>query len=392
MNDPLPQAALRNDMPGIQPEAGFSPEMQMLLAQQLMEAFPGPVMLWEYPAPRRPILLQLNTTARQWNAGTVTPGCGPEQFLSHTPALITAIYQALENNAVGPLSLEGWPDNSGKKRGLLVRFIPIGPTLILNTIQEITDFQGIAHYIDERKQAEIKLQTQTQELRTRNEELNIFTIAIAHELKNELTFVVALAEFLESEAENISRKIILEHASTIAYHGRKMGRVIKELQLLIDVREKRIEMKPLDMQQIVEETLHRLESQLKSTRARIKLPTSWPKALGYGPWVEEIWFNYISNALKYGGNPPHIELGSLTQTDGRLQFWVKDHGPGLKPEEQQKLFTPFPDLRPHNTEDNEVHGLGLYIVRFIAEKLGGQTGAESQLNQGSRFYFVLPPA
>ena len=59
------------------------------------------------------------------------------------------------------------------------------------------------------------------------------------------------------------------------------------------------------------------------------MPRAWPTAIGYGPWIEEIWANYISNALKYGGPSPQVEVGSTLQEDGTIRFWTRDHGPGL---------------------------------------------------------------
>jgi len=123
-------------------------------------------------------------------------------------------------------------------------------------------------------------------------------------------------------------------------------------------------------------------------------------ALGYMPWVEEIWVNYLSNAIKYGGRPPRLELGADPLPNpppqageglggGMIRFWVRDHGAGLTPEDQARLFTPFTRLDQVRVKG---HGLGLSIVRRIVEKLGGQVGVESQVGQGSTFSFTLPGA
>jgi two-component system sensor histidine kinase/response regulator len=100
-----------------------------------------------------------------------------------------------------------------------------------------------------------------------------------------------------------------------------------------------------------------------------------------------VWANYISNAIKYGGRPPHIELGATAQDDGMVRFWVRDNGAGLTPEEQTRLFIPFTRLDQVQVKG---HGLGLSIVRRIVGKLGGQVGVESQVGQGSVFSFTLP--
>jgi two-component system, sensor histidine kinase and response regulator len=102
--------------------------------------------------------------------------------------------------------------------------------------------------------------------------------------------------------------------------------------------------------------------------------------------VEEIWVNYLSNGLKYSGQPPRLKLGA-TKSGDVIRFWVRDNGPGLSQEAIAKLFTPF--TRLHKATVEEGHGLGLSIVQRIVKKLGGEVGVESQLGVGSVFYFTL---
>jgi signal transduction histidine kinase len=133
---------------------------------------------------------------------------------------------------------------------------------------------------------------------------------------------------------------------------------------------------------------------VERSQAEIVLPDTWPVALGYGPWVEQVWVNLLSNAIKYGGQPPRVELGTDVNEDvrlpkGRTRFWVRDNGPGLAEEEISRLFVPFTRLDQARAEG---HGLGLSIVRRIVEKLGGGVGVESEPGEGSLFYFALPLA
>ena len=173
-----------------------------------------------------------------------------------------------------------------------------------------------------------------------------------------------------------------------------MSKIIDELLLLSELHKSEVETRPLDMVNIVAESVGRLTDDIKDTQAEIiwPYPPEWPAALGYGPWVEEVWVNYLSNALKYGGTPlaaPRIELGAASQPDGMACYWVRDHGRGITPEKQSRLFAPFTHL---NQVRPRGHGLGLSIVRQIVEKLGGQVGLNSQVGEGSTFYFALPAA
>ena len=175
------------------------------------------------------------------------------------------------------------------------------------------------------------------------------------------------------------------------------GSIIDELLLLASVRKvDDVEPRPLDTEAIVFNVLQRLADLTESHKADIVLPDIWPIAWGYAPWIEEVWANYISNAVKYGGSPPRVELGatvaSIDEKDDDvpnvIRFWVKDNGDGLSEEQRARLFIPFERLEQVRVKG---YGLGLSIVQRIMEKLGGASGVESSgcPGEGSLFYFEL---
>jgi two-component system sensor histidine kinase/response regulator len=218
-------------------------------------------------------------------------------------------------------------------------------------------------------------------------ELDAYAHTVAHDLKNPLTILIGFSSLLEKHFAEMSAEELRHNLQTIGQNGRKMHNIIDELLLVASVREiKDIEMQPLDMAHWVAEAQKRLAHMIEEHEPVIILPATWPVALGYGPWVEEVWANYLSNAIKYGGRPPRIECGATVQLDDVICFWVRDNGPGLTPEEQARLFTPFERLHQVHAEG---HGLGLSIVRRIVEKLGGQVGVESGVGRGSVFSFTL---
>ena len=233
------------------------------------------------------------------------------------------------------------------------------------------------------------LQQRTTQLQARNEELDAFAHTVAHDLKNPLTNIIGFAEALDKHCERMPAEELRGHLHRIAQNGRKMSRIIDELLLLAGVRKMEVKVEPLDMASIVSEAVQRLADMIEEGHAEIRLPDTWPAALGYAPWVEEVWVNYLSNAIKYGGRPPRIEMGATVQPDGMVRFWVRDNGPGLTPEAQARLFTPFTRLDQVRAEG---HGLGLSIVRRIVTRLGGQVGVQSELGQGSTFTFTLKRA
>ncbi len=251
------------------------------------------------------------------------------------------------------------------------------------------------------------LQQRTIELERRNEELDAYAHTVAHDLKNPLNVLTTYASWLMVEYETMTPAEITQGMETVFKGARKMSDIINNLLLLASAHKAKVTPTPLDMGEVIAESLLRLETLISEQHAVIQSPKTWPTAIGYAPWVEEIWANYISNAIKYGGNaeagiPPQVELGfsrldaepaapesiaAKIQNPNAIVFWVRDNGRGLTPEEQSRLFTSFERLGRLNVEG---HGLGLSIVLRIVERLGGQVGAESAPGQGSTFWFTLP--
>ncbi|HZY40834.1 MAG TPA: PAS domain S-box protein [Anaerolineae bacterium] len=228
------------------------------------------------------------------------------------------------------------------------------------------------------------------ELQTRNEDLDAFAHTVAHDLKNPLHLVVGFAETLVEADETLTLAEQTGALRNIARNARKMNNIIDELLLLAEVRKTQMVPRPLDLARILADAQQRLTDMIDDSQAEISVPATWPVVMGYAPWVEEVWVNYLSNALKYGGQPPRVKLGAELLLDGMVRLWVRDNGLGLSPEEQARLFTPFARLDQVRARG---HGLGLSIVRRIVEKMGGQVGVVSVglPETGSLFYFTLPP-
>ena len=226
-------------------------------------------------------------------------------------------------------------------------------------------------------------------LREQVDELDAFAHTVAHDLKNPLSYIITMAEFINVQyADKIPEALVphLQKMENASYRG---VNIIDELLLLSSVRKQDIKLGPVNMSHVISQAQDRLSFMMTNYAGEISAQDSWPTALGYGPWIEEVWVNYLSNGLKYGGKPAVLELGATPQPDGMIRFWVKDNGPGLTPEKQAILFTEFVRLKQVRVEG---YGLGLSIVQRIVNKLGGNVGVHSTLGDGSTFYFDLPPA
>lgn len=223
------------------------------------------------------------------------------------------------------------------------------------------------------------------------EDLNAFAHTVAHDLKNPLSAVIGMAGLLYEEFDLLPADEKIKLLRVIEEEGYAMSRIIDELLLLSSLRRsEQVSISPLNMASIVDTTLQRMDYLIRECGAQITLSRKdWPNALGYGAWVEEVWSNYVSNALKYGGSPPYVVLGADDPVDGMVRFWVRDNGPGIPPEAMDRLFTRFTRLDQTRARG---HGLGLSIVQRIVTRLGGEVQAESLPGEGSLFSFTLPRA
>ena len=236
------------------------------------------------------------------------------------------------------------------------------------------------HDTSERKIAELEREKLIREL-------DAYAHTVAHDLKNPLALTISYSELL-AEMHPFTHENQAIYLGRIQKNGRRMLRIVDELLLLATIiGQDHIPMEPLNMSDLMQAVLDRFEVTIKQTQAEINLPEQWPMALGYGPWIEEVWANYISNALKYGGKPPQITVGSDASETGMVRFWVKDNGQGLDLAAQQRLFQEFERLGQKRVQG---HGLGLSVVRRIIERLNGEVGVESEIGTGSLFYFTLP--
>ena len=225
------------------------------------------------------------------------------------------------------------------------------------------------------------------ELRNQNAQLDAFAHTAAHDLKNPLNGILGTVELARFACEDQNIPAIQEELEKIANLTNKTSDIIEALLLLAGTsKHTQLFLEPFDMGYVMPKVRERMEFMLEEYDADLHMPEEWPFVSGYPAWVEEIWVNYLSNALKYGGRPPQVELGYDEEPE-QVRFWVRDNGPGLSAEQQDELFVPFSRL---HTQRAEGHGLGLSIVRQISERLGGVAGVESTPGQGCSFYFTLP--
>ncbi|NWG18135.1 MAG: tetratricopeptide repeat protein [Chloroflexi bacterium] len=260
----------------------------------------------------------------------------------------------------------------------------------MKSLQTIHDVETARLEAEAQRQKNASLQAQIERHQQSIADLDAYADMVAHDLKNPISIITGYAELLLQDLDAVLDPQSRSYLVGIADVSGKMDELVGELLNLARVRKQEISPQPVDMEAVFRQAMRRVEHLVSRYHAAIKLKTALPAAFAYPAWVEEIWVNYLTNALKYGGQPPHIEVGAAPAASGLVRYWVRDNGDGLTPEMQAKVFSG--KYERFGKFHIEGHGIGLTVVKTIVDKLGGEVGVESDglPGHGSTFSFSLP--
>jgi two-component system sensor histidine kinase/response regulator len=209
-------------------------------------------------------------------------------------------------------------------------------------------------------------------------DLDAFAYTVAHDLKRPLSLIIGYSDLLLGEYETMPKEELAECLQAIDQAAQKMNDSINELMLLVYVRdEEKVEIIPMDMESVVAEALARLDYLIKRRAVKITQPAQWPKALGYAPWVEEIWYTFISEILRVDASPLHIDIGASDEKGNKARFWVQVSDRGFTAEQQARL-------------GRIIGGFKSDLVKRVLKNLGGTFGAVGDIGYGGELYFTLP--
>jgi len=183
------------------------------------------------------------------------------------------------------------------------------------------------------KEANLLLTTEIHEKEKLIVDLDAFAHMVAHDLKNMLGVIVSGSGLIKSGIDDMTKDELLEINELVNLSAVKTMHITNELLTLATIRQQEVKLVPVNIQKVILDSISRLNNMILEHDAILKVPENLPQVMGNEAWLEEVWINFISNALKYGGTPPVIQFGCDILSDNRVKYWIKDNGKGLEKED-----------------------------------------------------------
>ncbi|HEX4327358.1 MAG TPA: ATP-binding protein [Burkholderiales bacterium] len=309
-------------------------------------------------------------------------------------ALEAAWETALAHPGPFGLELRLWHASTQRHRHVSVRGVPLigadgAPGEWIGTISDIDDQRRAEQELRElNTELETRVASRTAELEAANKELESFSYSVSHDLRSPLRAVAGFARLLwEDHAEQLDEEA-RRKLGFVQGEAQRMGVLIDDLLAFSRLGRQAMQSGPLEMQKIAHDVYERLLVQHAGPPVKFQLGTL-PPAQGDRVLLEQVWANFLSNAIKFSAKREHpvIEVGAVSDEKEHIYF-VRDNGAGFDPRYTAKLFGVFQRL--HDAEDFAGTGVGLALVARIVNRHGGRVWAEGKLDHGATFYFTLP--
>jgi signal transduction histidine kinase len=230
------------------------------------------------------------------------------------------------------------------------------------------------------------------ELARLNELKNNFLGMAAHDLRNPLSNVYALADLIQKKDENLDeqQKRFIQHIKTL---GKSMLDLVSELLDVSVIESGEVDIKriPDNIVSLIETSIilnkdlarkKEIEIQFKTNTDTIILDIDRVK-------IDQVITNLLTNAIKFSNRNTQINI-TLEKKESELLIEVKDKGQGIQKDEISNLFKPFKRTSTISTDGEKSTGLGLFIVKRIIDAHNGNIKVESEIEKGTVFTITLP--
>lgn len=308
-----------------------------------------------------------------------------------TPPLVWAAFRfgPRETGTTGALiaAIATWATLSG--RGPYAALPPNAALLVLQAFLVVTMLtaMSLAAVVRERSRASELLAAKARDLERSNAELEQFASAASHDLQEPLRNILLQVKMLERDGGAALLPPASEYVRIARESGFRMQGLIRNLLKYARIGRLGGERRPIEASDVLRGVLADMRVAIEESRAILSVDPL-PRVRADPHELGEVFQNLVGNAIKFRGeHRPEIEIGAENRGSDWV-FCVRDHGIGIRPDDQERVFEVFQRLNSRERYPGE--GIGLATCRRILERHCGRIWVESTPGEGSSFYFTLP--
>lgn len=275
----------------------------------------------------------------------------------------------------------------GIHKNTTIRWLEDKPSLMIEN-DEIIGIQTIIRDVTEIKNKEFELNKVITELTDRNNEMMQFNYIVSHNLRAPIANIIGLNNLLDiKDTSDEEKKQILKH---IKDSSLKMNDIVKDLSLVLNTKSNLNSKKQkVYLHSVIHGITETLENQIEQTKCKIStsISTNANEIFSVKSYIESIFFNLISNAIKYRSNKRNLIIKiSAKKNDNKTIIKISDNGIGFDLKTNGAYV--FGLYKRFNFEVDG-KGLGLHMTKNQVEALGGTIKIESEIDKGTTFIITL---